>query len=116
MLFLPGFHFLHCLGQQSAVQVEPHRPNVAALLRPQDIARPADFEVLHGDPEPSAKLGGIKDGLEAFPGRLGQPLAPFIQKIGVCPDVSPPHPAPQMIQLGQTKIVGVIDYQSIDIG
>ena len=61
-----------CLIDHLAVHVIPDRRHVARLTGSQQVARPADFEIPHGDSEPRSQLGCLADGPQPLVGILGQ--------------------------------------------
>ena len=57
------------LVEQLAVQLVADGGDVAALLGAEDVARPADLQVAHGDAEAGPEVGVFLDGLEPLGGR-----------------------------------------------
>ena len=51
------------VGQQADVEIESHRADVAALLRAQQVARPADLQIAQGDLEAGPQLRRLEDRL-----------------------------------------------------
>ena len=60
-----AFELADGLFQQLAVQLVADRGDVAALLRAQDVAGAADFQVAHGDGEAGAHVAELLDRLQA---------------------------------------------------
>ncbi len=49
----------HTLLEQLAVKIKAHRRDVPALLRAEQIARAANFQIAHRDFEPAAETSNI---------------------------------------------------------
>ena len=64
------------------------------LLGPQDVPRPADLQVPHGDAEAGAEGGELPDGRQPLFPHLGEDTAPAEGEVGVGPAGAPAHPAP----------------------
>jgi len=89
---------------------------VAALLGTQHVARAADLQIPHGDLEARAELGKLTDGRQPLLAHLGQHLAPTVGEIGIGMAVGTTHAAADLMQLGQTHVVGILDDQCVHIG
>ncbi len=86
---------------------------MAALLRAQDVAGPADFEVAHGDLEAGPQLGELLDGLQP-PRRLRVDLTvPVQQQVRIRPVLVAAHAAPQLVQVGQPVVVRLVDEDGV---
>ena len=86
------------------------------LLGAEHVARAADLEVAHGDLEPGTELRELHDGLEAFGGVLRHHPLRLVGKIGMREAVAPPHPAAQLIELGDAEPVGIDDDERVGVG
>ena len=89
---------------------------MAVLFRPQHIARAPDFQVPHGNLDAGSQFRKFPDGLETLLSLLPQKLIPLIHKECIGGPVGTPHPASQLIQLGQPHAVRIMDNHGIGIG
>ena len=62
----------HRVREKGAVQLVADRRDVPGLLRAEQVARPADLQVPHGDAEPGAQVGVLLDGADASLGVVRQ--------------------------------------------
>ena len=106
----------HGVFQQLAVQLVADGGDVAALLRAEDVAGPADFQVAQGDLEAGAQLGELLDRLEP-PGGVRRDAAVAVeQQVGIGPVLVPADPAAQLVQVGQAVVVGLVDEDGVGVG
>ena len=112
----PGFAagLGHRLGHQLDVEVVADGGDVARLVAAEQVARPADLEVSHGDLEPRAELGVLADRAQPLVGLLGEDPVGRVEEVGVGPLVGPADPTPQLVQLAQAEEVGPVDHQRVD--
>ena len=102
--------------QELAIQLIADGGNVAALLRAQDVAGPADFQVAHGNLEAGPQLGEFLNRLEAARGlRRDRPVA-VEQHVGVSPMLESSDAAAQLMQIRKPVVVGLIDEDRVDVG
>ena len=106
----------HRLLQQPRVEVKADGGDVAALLRAEQVARPTDLQVTHGDAESRAKLGGLLDSLQALLGLLGHGAVALVEEVGVGPVGRAPDPPTQLVELGQAVVGGVVNDDRIGVG
>ena len=99
----------HRLLHQPHVHLEPHRDDMPRLLATQDVPRPADLQIAHGQGEPAAQLVELGDGPQPLHGGLGEHPAGGHEKIAGRLLHAAPHPAAKLIELGQTEGVGAVD-------
>src|SRR5438309_1244239 len=74
---------VHGLLEKLGVQLEADGGDVSVLRGAEDVPRPADLEVVHGDLEAGAELARLEHRLEAFPSLLRQVLLLCVEKVGV---------------------------------
>ena len=75
----------------------------------QQVAGAPDLEVVHGDLEPGAQLGELHQGLQALLGLVGEGRLVRDQQVGVGLGLAAAHPAPQLVELGQSHGMGPVD-------
>ena len=75
---------------------------MTALPGSQDLSRSAQLQVAHGDRVSRSQLAGLANRLQPLP-CIGGEAAGAIEKVGVRPPSTPPHPAPQLVQLRQAE-------------
>ena len=95
--------------EQLAVKLEAHGGDVPALLRAEEVARAADFQIAHGDLEAAAQRRVLLDGAHALAGVREQTRVSRHEQIGEGLMLVAPHPAPQLIQLAQAEAVRAVD-------
>ena len=107
---------LHGLLDHPGVEVESHRCDMAGLLFPQEVARPTNFKVHRGDPEPGAELGKFLDRNEPLL-RIGREAA-FIrgETVGVSLLAAAPHPPAKLVELGKAEGVRPTDQDRVGVG
>ena len=69
-LHLLALELADALLEQLAIKVKPDRTDVPALLRPEHVARAADFQIAHRDFKPAAQGRVLLDGANPF-ARIG---------------------------------------------
>ena len=106
----------HFARQESRIQVQADTRHLAALARPQDIACAAQFQVAHGDHITRPDPGRLAQRLQALArfGRHGR--AAVIQEIAIRLSGGAPHPPAQLIQVGQTEVIGAVNDDRIRVG
>jgi hypothetical protein len=104
------------LGQQPAVQIEPHGVHEPALLRAEQVPRAPDLQILHRDLEAGAEVRGLEDGAQALLRRLGQAPVRVVEQVGVGLVPAAPHAAAELVELGQAEIAGFIDDDGVHVG
>ena len=85
------------------------------LLRAQQIARAANFEVAHCNLEARAELGVLADGFESLFCDFGQNLSPPERQIGVSMAARPSHAAAQLVQLGKAELIRVFNDEGVHV-
>ena len=110
------FFLQHSLSQHLDIHIVSHRFHMPMLLRSQDIARSADFQISHGNAEPGTEGGKLPDGGKALGSNVGHLLVGLEGQIGKGTAVGTPHPAPQLVQLGKAHPVGVLDDEGVAVG
>ena len=106
---------LHGGVQQLTVQIVADGLHVAMLLCAQDIARTADLEVTHRDPDARAELGELADRLQALLRLLRQHLTAAVHEERVRRPVRASDTSANLIQLTQAHPVRVLDDHRICI-
>ena len=109
-------HLVHGVGQHLAVHLVADGRDVAGLLGAEDVARPADLQVAHGDPEARAEVRVFLDGLEPLGGDGRDRPCVRQEQVGVGPVLVPPDAAAKLVQLGQAEAVGVVDEDRVGVG
>ena len=87
-------------AEHFAVKVEPHRDDVSALLRAEQVAGSTDFEIAHGDFETRAEFGILLDRRDALAGGSdGHQFTRQKQKrVGFC--ARAPDTAAELVEVG----------------
>ena len=88
----------------------------ATLLSAEQVACPADVKVAHGDVHAAAELAELLHGLKAFARLGGQGVERRCQQVAERPLVGPAHPAAELVQVAQSKSVGLVDEDGIGVG
>src|SRR6185436_2387485 len=97
------------LFEQLAIEIEAHRGDVPALLRAEEIARAANFQVAHRDFEPAAEARRLLDGADALP-RIRQQAGMTGQKqIRISLMLVAPHAPAKLVKVTQSEPVCTID-------
>ncbi len=86
-----------------------------ALLRAEQVPRPADLEIAHRDLEPGAELRRLEDRLQPLLRRLGQRAATVVQQIGVRADGPAAYAPPELVELREPQTVGLIDDDGVHV-
>ena len=81
--FLLGFP--DCLIQQLGVELETNCVDIATLLRTEDVARPANLQVAHGDAETRAQFRRFQHSRQPLASGLGDASPRGRQQVGVGP-------------------------------
>ena len=105
----------HRLTQQIRVQVETNRVDLPALVGPQQVAGPPNFQVPHCNAKTRPQFVSLQNGVNTLAGRLGNLPPGGQQQVSVSPVVAPPHPPPQLVKLRQTKAVGPVNNNGVHI-
>ena len=111
-----AFCFLHRLAEHFAVQIIPYRKHMAMLVCSQQIACAADFQVPHGDFKAAAKFCVFPDSSQALLCRLFQNAVPAVHQKGIGHPVGTPDSSPELIELGQSVPVRIMDNHGIYVG
>ncbi len=89
---------------------------MSRLRQAQQIAAPADFQIVVGDAETGTRFGKFLDGLKSFHGVARQHRALGQQQIGAGLLIAPAHAAADLVELGQAEAVGAVDDDRIGRG
>ncbi len=110
------FELRNRLRDQFRIEIESDGGNVPALHLTQDGTGSPDLQVAQGKLEPRSQIGRLADCLEPPVGILGQGLIGGMEEVSVCPLAGSAHPAPELIELGETEQVGPFHDQGVDLG
>ena len=102
--------------QQLAIEVEPNVVDRSALLGAQNVARPPNFHVAHGDRKPHAELGELFQRRQALHRRVGDRLSPGQDQVSIGLAHVASHASAQLIKLSQPHRVGPVDDDRVDVG
>ncbi len=122
LLGFPGFRArvppegIDRLTDQPHVEVEADARDVPGLLGAEDVARTADFQVLHRDRHARAELGVLRDRRQPVVRGVGQRLLRRVQEVGVPALARPPDSAAQLVQLGEAEQVRAVHDQRVGVG
>ena len=106
----------HGLLQQIAVQLVADRGDVPALLGAEDVARPANLQVAHGDGEAGAHVAELLDRPQPPGGAGREVLVRVDQQVAVRAVLVAPHAAAKLVQIGQPVAVGLVDEDRVGVG
>ena len=85
------------------------------LLRAQQIARAANFQIAHCNLEARAELGVLADGFESLFCDFGQNLSTPEGQIRVSMAARPSHAAAQLVQLGKAELIRVLNDEGVHV-
>jgi len=85
--------------QHLAVQLIPHGGDMPTLFGAEYVARPANFQVPHGDTKTRSQIGILLDGLEPPGRRFGHGFAPRKEQVTIGPVFIPPNPSAKLVQI-----------------
>src|SRR5690606_603230 len=103
------------LVKQAAIELKPDRRDEAVLLGTQEVARAPDLKVPHRDLKARSQLGKLLDGLQPLFGVFAQHFVPPVGEVGVGQAVGAADSPPQLVQLGQSEAIRVVDDQGVDV-
>ena len=103
------------LTDEPDIEVEAHPLDVSGLLTAQQVAGPADLEVLHRHLHARTQLGVGGQGRQPIVGGLGQLCLRRVEEVGIGPFPASSHPAAQLVELREAEAVGVVDDQRVRI-
>ena len=103
------------LPHHADIQIEADLGDVAALLTAEQVACPADLEILHGDLHPRTEIVVLRDGRQPLVGRLAQRLLGWVAEIGVAALTAAPDAAAQLMQLGQPESVRAVHDEGVGV-
>ena len=108
--------FVDGLLEDFLVHLESDVRDESTLLATEQVARPADVEVTHGDVHAASEFAELLHGLKAF-ARLGrQGMEWGRQQVAECTLVGPAHPAAELVQVAQAEGVGLVDEDGVGVG
>ncbi len=88
---------------------------MAVLAVAQQTARAADLQIAHGDAEAGAEGCELPDGGKPLLGDVGEGLVPPEGEVGVGFPARAAHAAPDLVQLGKTHAVSVLDDEGVAV-
>ena len=112
---LLALQFVHGFFQDFLVGFVSQVGDEAALLRSQHIARPTDIEVLHGDMDTASQLGKVLNGLQSSARLLTQRAEWRREQVAERLTIASSHSATELVEVGQTELLGVIDNNGIGV-
>ena len=89
--------------------------DIPALLRAQDIPRPAYLQVLHRNPKPRPQLTRIQHRTQPLLRRLSQAPRRRHHQVAVRPPRAPAHAPTKLVQLRQPQRIRPVDDQRVHI-
>ena len=89
---------------------------MAVLLRSQDVPRPADLQIPHGDLNAGAQLREFPDGLETLFRLLPQHFVPLVHEERKGGAIGAADAPADLVKLGKAQPVRVMDDHGIGIG
>ena len=104
------------LADQAHVQIETHPGHMPGLLDSKNIAGATNLQVFQRNCHTGAEFVVLGDGGQPVVGGLAERGVARIQEVGVPAFAAAPHPAAQLVQLGQPERVGSLDDQGVGIG
>ena len=110
------FNSLIASFEDLLVHFETDLGHKAALLATQHITRAANIQVAHGNLETAAQVAMLFQRLQPFSRIGGQGSQRRRQQITECFFIAPSHPSAQLVQIAQSKLVGIVDNDRIHIG
>src|SRR5262245_47334885 len=108
--------FANRVFQQLTVQFVSDRRDVTALLRPEQVPCPANFQVTHGDLESCSQGRELLNRLEAGRRLRGNEFVIVQEQVGVGPVLVPSDAAAQLVQICQAVVVGLVDENGVGVG
>ena len=105
---------LHSKPEKLAVKIEADRDDVAALGRPQKVARAADFEVAHRHFESRTEIRVLFDRGDAFARGAHQVARKHQVGVSLCLGAS--HTSAKLVEIGEAKEVGPVNNHRVGIG
>ena len=107
--------FKQRLIQDLLVHFEPDFRDKTALLGTQDVARPPDIEIAHGNIESAPQVGELLDGPQSFTRLISKRRHGRGQQVTEGLFVGSPYPAPELVQVAQPVMVCIVDDDGVDI-
>ena len=81
----------------------------------QDIPCATDVEVAHGDVEAASKIGKLFDGPQTFSGFISEGRHGWREQVAKRFFIGAPNPPPQLMQVAQSVMMGIVDDDGINI-
>ncbi len=104
------------LAEQLAIELKTDADDVAALLRTEEVAGAAKFEVAHGDAETGAELVVRAQGVEAFAADLDQARVAVEEEVGVGLVFETAHASAELVELREAEAVRAFDDDRVAVG
>ena len=106
---------MYCFVKYPLIGLIAQIGDKSALLGSKHISGSTYIEVLHGNIKSASKFGECFDSLQPAP-RIGSEQAHFRRKqVTISSAITAPYPAPELMQIAQTKFMGTINNDSIHI-
>ena len=112
-----GFTFLQAdrFIQKLQIEIVADGFHLAMLLRAEEISGAAQLEIAHGDLEAGTEFGKFADRGKALLGDFGEDFIACKREVGVGAARRTPDAAAQLVKLGKSHPVGVVDDQRIHV-
>ena len=105
----PASEFGDGFFQHLGVQLEADRSDITRLFFAQQVAGTPDFQVVGSQAKAAAQIVQLLKHLQTPAGILGQPVLAGDQQVGKGALGGAADPTAQLVQLGQTKLVGPVN-------
>jgi len=102
--------------EEPAIHAKADGGDMAGLLRAEEIAGAADFEIAHGDGVAGAESGVFEDGFEAVACGAVKDKIRGNDQIGVGLAGGTADAAAELVEIGETKSVRVVNNNGVDVG
>ena len=89
---------------------------MTVLTLSQKVARAADLQILHRNLKTAAQIGKLPDRRQTLFCNFPQHLVPLIHQKGISRPVRASDTSAQLIQLGQSHSVRIVDDDRVDVG
>ena len=102
--------------QNLAIQVVSYCVDIAVLLRTEKVACAAYFQVAQSNLEACSEFCKLAYCLKSSLSNLGEALSGAIGEVGVCLALASSHSASELMKLGKSEFICVLDNQRISAG
>src|SRR5438874_7667244 len=102
--------------QNLTVEFIANGSDVAALLRAEEVAGAADFQIAQGDLEAGAELGEFFYRFKSAAGHRRHAALAIQQKVGISSILIAAHASSKLVQIGKAITVRLVDKDGVDVG